>query len=251
MKKLSTSISLSAIAALLGGGLLLLAPERSQAQIGAVAISATAFLQNSSNDNGTNTTTKAPGKNTTLISTARLTSILIKDETAEGNWSSTRGTLVYDYNIPGFALKQGANEQDVSDILSISASGDNDINAGSYNDNNGQGSPPDSSTDYQLTTLTFDDSSVSGGAGLTFSVTGLGVSSQKAINFNANTGNYTQSFSVSLGSGTGEGTYQSTPLVVTGFALTVSGSATENNGGGTGGDVVAPKKDATPAPAGK
>ena len=64
----------------------------------------------------------------------------------------------------------------------------------------------------------------------------------KATKPNAKTGNYTQSGSFSLQDGTGEGTITpasgslagtTIPVVLTGFTVTASGSATWNSGTGT------------------
>jgi hypothetical protein len=192
-------------------------------------------------DNGTSTTTKAPTKSS--ITTATLLKQLALDENNEGNWTSTKfpANATLDYNGSGFAVYQGANELvDVSDIISYSQTGQNDISSGTYTDANGAGSPPYSQTDYYLVTVVYNDSSSTGALG--FTVTGLATVTGKATTPNARTGNYTQSGTFSLQDGTGEGMITpasgslagtSIPFVLTGFTVTASGSATENTGNGT------------------
>jgi len=129
---------------------------------------------------------------------------------------------------------------DVSDILSYSQTGNNDISSGTYTDANGAGVPPFTQSDYYLVTVGYDDSSSTGA--LVFSVTGLATVSATATKPNAKTGNYTQSASFSLQDGTGEGTITpasgslagtAIPFVLTGFTVTASGSAIGNTGTGT------------------
>jgi len=107
-------------------------------------------------------------------------------------------------------------------------------------DANGAGMPPFTQTDYYLVTVVYDDSGSTGA--LVFSVTGLETFTAKATNPNARTGKYTQSGSISLQDGTGEGTITpatgslagtAIPFVLTGFTATASGSAAENTGNGT------------------
>jgi len=192
-------------------------------------------------DNGTSTTTKAPTK--TSITTATLLKQLALDENSEGNWTSTKfpANAILDFNGSGFGVYEGTNELvDVSDILSYSQTGNNDISSGTYTDANGAGVPPFTQSDYYLVTVGYDDSSSTGA--LVFSVTGLATVSATATKPNAKTGNYTQSASFSLQDGTGEGTITpasgslagtATPFVLTGFTVTASGSAIGNTGTGT------------------
>jgi len=222
-------------------GLLALIPARIQAQttvLEKVSVSGTIFVQGASTDlpvsNPTTSTTKAPSKSP--VSTAILLKQLCKDEFSEGNGSLTSanvptGAALY-FNGTGFEIDKGTNQiVDVSDIITVSASGQNDISAGSFSDANGQGSPPFTQTDYQLYTVTYDDSSSTGD--LQFTVTGLGTVTGKATNPNAKSGKFTQSSSFSLTGGTGEGVSANGNFVVSGFTITASGSASGDSGTGS------------------
>ncbi|MGD1086855.1 MAG: hypothetical protein ABSA47_19130 [Verrucomicrobiota bacterium] len=201
-------------------------------------------------DNGTSTTTKAPTR--TFLTTATLLKQLALDENSENQWTNTKfpANATLDYNGSGFAVYEGTNELvDVSDILSYTTTGKNDISSGTYTDANGAGMPPFSQSDYYLVTVVYDDSSSTGA--LVFSVTGLATVTAKATNPNAKTGKYTQSGSISLQDGTGEGTIILTsgpqagtaaPFVLTGFTATASGSATGNTGNGTSEQRAARKR---------
>jgi hypothetical protein len=192
-------------------------------------------------DNGTSTTTKAPTRST--ITAATLLKQLALDEYSEGNWTNSKfpANATLDYNGSGFAVYQGTNPLvDVSDILSYTQSGQNDISSGTYTDANGQGAPPFTQTDYYLVTIAYNDSSSTGALG--FTVTGLATVTSKATNPNTKTGNYTQSGSFSLQDGTGEGTITpasgslagtAIPFVLTGFTATASGSSAGNTGTGS------------------
>jgi hypothetical protein len=204
-----------------------------------VTISATVYEQGATSDNGITTTTSAPTKSSSLISTASLLKDLAVDEFTEGNWETNKfpAAAKLDYNGTGFEVDEGTNELvDVSDIFSLTVTGQNDINAGSSLDANGLGMPPFTQTDYEIVTLAYDSSS--GSTGLNFAVTGLGTFTGKTTNPSVRTGAYTQSASFSLQDGTGEGSLMDSlgttvDFVLTGLTVTASGSAAENNGNGT------------------
>jgi hypothetical protein len=183
------------------------------------------YAQGSTSDNNTTTTIKAPAK--TAVTTATLLKQLATDEASAGNLSSAtlpKGAVL-NFNGSGFEIDVGTNMLvDVSDIITWTVSGQNDISAGSYLDANGQGTPPYSQTDYYLVTVAYDDTSSTGA--LKFTVTGLATVTGKATNPNTKTGNYTQSGTVSLANGTGEGSNASGNFVLTGVTMTASGSAT-------------------------
>lgn len=216
----------------------LLAPQSLEAQIlEKVSLSATLYQQGDTNDNNTTTTIKAPTKSS--LSTGALLKLLAIDEYSEGNFETNffPAGAKLDYNGNGFEVDDGTNELvDVSDILTLTVTGQNDINAGNYSDANGQGTPPYSETDYQIVSVAYNDSSSTGT--LSFSVSGLATFVGKATNPNARTGKYTQSGTFSLQDGTGEGSLVNSagttiPFVMTGFTITASGSAAENNGNGS------------------
>ena len=112
--------------------------------------------------------------------------------------------------------------QDVSSIISINEAGDNDISSGkSTSSNPGLGT----FADLQLLTIKFDDTGA--GGGLQFFLTGIGTGKTTDSTPNKTTGDYTESSSGSLSSGTGEGNYQNNPFVCSGTA-SASGKATLN-----------------------
>jgi hypothetical protein len=201
-----------------------------QAQLTQIlTITATASLQGGSTDNGTVTTYAAPIKHT--ADTKQILAFLAQDENVEGNYGSTNfpsgAKLVIAANGAFQVLDKSDNLLvDVSDILSSSNPGTNNIFSGKQNDTNGLASP--TTTDLSLLTITFDDSNVGEGAvGLTFSMTGIGTGKTTDTTPNVSTGAYTETDSGSLTSATGEGSYQGDPLVVTGSAK-ASGKGTLN-----------------------
>jgi hypothetical protein len=192
-----------------------------------MSISATIYLQGATSDKKGVTTIAGPTKQS--VSTVNLLESLAKDENAEGNYPNTKfpSTAALHYYGGGFEVDEGTNVLvDVSDILTLTVTGQNDITNGNYSEVNGPGTPPYTQTAYQIVTLAYTSST--GASGLGFTVTGLGEFTQKAGTPNAKTGNFTQTDSVSLQDGTGEGTLDGVEFVITGFTVTASGSATEN-----------------------
>ncbi len=192
-----------------------------------VSISATIYLQGATSDKKGVTTIAGPTKQT--VSTVNLLESLAKDEYAEGNYPNTRfpSTAVLHYYGGGFEVDERTSVLvDVSDILTLTITGQNDITNGNYTDVKGPGTPPSTQTAYQIVTLAYTSST--GASGLGFTVTGLGELTQKGGTPNAKTGKFTQTDSVSLQDGTGEGTLNGVEFVITGFTVTASGSATEN-----------------------
>lgn len=203
-----------------------------------ISLSATLYTQGATNDNTTTTTIKSPVKST--ITTANLLKQLAADENFEGNWASNSfpSSAKLDFNGTGFEIDQGTNELlDVSDMLTWTVSGQNDITAGNFLDANGapsagQGTPPFNETDMYLVTIAYN-SSGTGNGNLTFTATGLATLTEKAGSANATTGNYTESGTLSLSDGTGEGVDASGNFVMTGITITASGESTQNDGSGT------------------
>jgi hypothetical protein len=191
-----------------------------------MSISATIYLQGTTSDKKGVTTTAGPAKQS--VSTVNLLESLAKDENAEGNYPETRfpSTATLYYYGDGFEVDEGTTVLvDVSDILTLTITGQNDITNGNYTEVNGPGTPPYTQTAYQIVTLAYV--STTGASGLGFTVTGLGELTQTAGTPNAKTGKFTQTDSVSLQDGTGEGTLDGVEFVITGFTVTASGSATE------------------------
>lgn len=219
----------------LAGAVLSLAPGRIEAQTyftAKVTITATIYEQGATNDNSTTTTIKAPTK--VSVTTASLLKQLVIDEASEGNLPSTtlpKGAALY-FNGSGFEIDQGTNQlADVSDILTYTVSGQNDVTSGSFLDATGAGTAPYSQSDMQLVTIAYDDSSSTGA--LTFSATGLATITGKATTPNAKSGKYTISGGLSLADGTGEGMNAVGPFVITGLTLTASGSTAADCGCGS------------------
>ena len=178
----------------------------------------TTYSQRDSTNNGTNTITPAPKVQT--HNTAELLSILAQDKHAQGRWPSNSfpagAKLAVGNN--SFVVVAGTNTLlDVSDILSFS-NGDNQIVSGKRNDSTGLSNPTTSK--LQIGRLTFDDTAISGGAGLKFYLQGL--VSQTESDTVPVSGVYTRTRSAKLTNGTGEGTNSSGNA----FVLTGSLSAT-------------------------
>jgi hypothetical protein len=231
-QKLKSLLMLATVA-----GMSLAAPATVLAQeiLAKVSVSGTMYEQSTNTtDNNLTTATKAPTK--ISLTTATLLKQLALDEYSEQNWTASNfpanASLVF--NGTGFEVDQGTNQLvDVSDILTWTVSGHNDVSTSSFSDANGQGSPPYAQTDYFLATVVYNGSNFTGA--LNFSVTGLATVTGKATNPNSRTGNFTQSASLSLQDGTGEGTITTnyTPFVLTGFTISAGGSVPENNGSGS------------------
>ncbi len=191
-----------------------------------MSISATIYLQGATSDKKGVTTSAGPTKQS--VSTVNLLESLAKDENAEGNYPNTKfpSTAALYYYGGGFEVDEGTNVLvDVSDILTLTTTGQNDITNGNYTDVKGPGTPPYTQTAYQIVMLAYASST--GASGLGFTVTGLGEFTQKAGTPNAKTGKFTQSDSFNLQDGTGEGSLEGVEFVITGFTVTASGSATE------------------------
>ena len=174
-------------------------------------------------------TTAAPIKHS--VATKDLFVILAFDENAEGNYLAgtnfpSGAKLVIDGKSGDFQVLGKTNNLlvDVSDIMTANNPGTNNIQSGkSTSLNPGFGT----STDLQLLTIKFDDTSIPGDAGLQFYLTGIGTGKITGSTPNKSTGAYTESSSGSLSSGTGEGSYLGNPFVCTGTA-SASGKAMLN-----------------------
>ena len=177
MKLIRTGI----ITASLAAGLLVLAPAIHAQVLAKVSITATVYEQGARNDNNTTTTVKPATK--VAWTTATLLKQLAADEFSEGNLLTTSGATASSATLPagatlkfngtGFEIDAGSNKlADVSDIMTWTVSGQNDINSGSFSDANGAGTPPDSTSDMYIVTVAFNDSSATGA--LSFTVSGLG-----------------------------------------------------------------------------
>jgi hypothetical protein len=222
------------LATIVGLSLVLPGTLHAQEVLEKEAISATIIEQNTNTiDNGTTTTTKVPPR-VTLTTASLLKDLALSEENA-GNWTNSTfppGAKL-DFNGSGFEVDKGTNELvDVSDALAFTQIGQNTIGNGTYSDANGPNTPPYTQTDYYIGTLTYT------GVEYSFTVTGLTKLTAVATNPRVKTGNFTESATFSLQDGTGEGSItpangNTTPIVLTGFTMTASGSVLANDGMGT------------------
>ena len=196
-----------------------------------LTITLTASVQNpNSTDNGTVTTTPAPVKHS--VDTKDILLWLAQDENAETNYGSTTfpsgaKLVTINGNSQDFQVLDKNNNLlvDVSDILSSSNPGNNNIFSGKQNDTNQLAAP--TTTSSSLLTITFDDTAIVGGVGVKFFLTGIGTGKTTDTAPNATTGAYTETDSGALSTAAGEGSYQGNPFVCTGTA-SASGKGTLN-----------------------
>lgn len=184
-------------------------------------------LQGGTNDDGTITTIKEPMECT--FDTKRILAFLARDKHAAGQYAST--------NFPACTklVEIGGNFQvldqtnnflvDVSDILSIEKGSNNIVNGKIFDST---GLYDKSLTELHLLRLNYDDSGISGGAGLQFYLAGLmrgtitdTVSNKTGHTFefdknwvSANTN--TETYCYQMDAAVGEGNYQGRPFVIMG-----------------------------------
>jgi len=231
------AISIVGGGTLLSLGMLFFCADCLQAQTtNQVIITATATVQNpSSNDNGTVTTTPAP--TSLALSTKQILSFLAVDESSEGNYAQTnfpagaKLMLLPDTGSgPDFQVWGKTNNLlvDVSDLLTLTNGGDYGslITSGKINDANSLPSP--ATTNQQIVTIDYDDSSAGGNLQFYISGTGKDITDYTVIRPSA--GTYKETESNSATGMSGDGNYTDTngnvnPLVVTG-SFAASGSGT-------------------------
>ena len=221
-----------------GAALLLLIAGNLQAQTtNLVTITATATVQNPNTaDNQINTTTPAP--TTLTVDTKKILALLAVSEGGEGNYTNTtfpsgaKLVLLPDTgNGPIFAVLGKTNNvliSDVSDILTFTAGGTYQaiVQSGKINDNTQLSNP--STTNQQIVTITYDDTSA--GGNLQFSLSGVDVSTVTDVPVKKSTTKYLETESDSATGMSGDGNDTDTnsnvnPLVITG-SFTALGSAT-------------------------
>ena len=185
-----------------------------------VTITATAEAQGGTNDNGTVTTIKKPTKLT--LDTKQILAFLAEDEYAEGEYASTNFPTGAKLVVIGgdFQVLDKTNNflVDVSDILSIEK-GTNDIVSGKINDSTGL--YENSATKVYILRISYDDSGISGGAGLQFYLAGLMRCTVTNTAPNES-GFYTETDSDRMDASAGQGHYQDRSFVITG-SLTLAG----------------------------
>jgi len=194
-----------------------------QAQVNQLlTVTATAYVQGDSSDNGTVTTAAAPTK--VSVGTKQLLEALAVDEHAADLYPSTTFpsgaklvTVDGNNDSPDFQVLDKSDNLlvDVTNIVSFGQPGNNTVFSGKQNDNNGLASP--ATANLQLLTFAFDDTAISGSENIKFYFTGIGSSTTTDTTPNGG-GVYSETDKGSLTSGTGEGTYQGNQLLITGSA---------------------------------
>jgi hypothetical protein len=184
-------------------------------------ISLTMYQQSSSKTSGSITTTASP--KTVIYATKDILNVLAFDENLKGNWPSNSFPASASLALAGQSLAvidAGLILLNVSDIMSLSF-GDNRITSGKHNNVTGLASP--SENKRQLAKINFDDTSIIGSKSLKFSLQGF--LSQTTTDTTPVAGVYTETVTVKITSGSGEGISQNVPFVCTG-AATATGTNT-------------------------
>ena len=170
-------------------------------------------------------TTPVPLKST--FTTATILSSLAQDEHAAGNYSSSTfpaGALLVVRGDSVIVTDSSTNELvDVSDILTAQTD-DNSVFSGKQNNATGLAAPMLSEIQYQK--LVYDDSAITNGARLSFTLGGLATVVTKDT-VNATAGTYSETVTSTVKSGAGTGNYQGTPFILSGsFTATCKKNAT-------------------------
>jgi len=159
-------------------------------------------------------TTPVPLKST--VTTATILSSLAQDEHAAGNYPSSTfpaGALLVVRGDSVIVTDSATNELvDVSDILTAQ-SDDNSVFSGKQNNATGLAAPMLSEIQYQK--LVYDDSAITNGAHLSFTLGGLATVVTKDT-VNAIAGTYSETVTSTVKSGAGTGNYQGTPFILSG-----------------------------------
>ena len=159
-------------------------------------------------------TTPVPLKST--FTTATILSYLAQDEHAAGNYPSSSfpaGALLVVRGDSVIVTDSATNELvDVSDILTAQTD-DNSVFSGKQNKATGLAAPMLSEIQYQK--LVYDDSAITNGAHLSFTLGGLATVVTKDT-VNAIAGTYSETVTSTVKSGAGTGNFQGTPFILTG-----------------------------------
>ena len=193
-----------------------------------VAITGTTITQNPNTVDAHGVTTTPPATKNTRT-TVDFLALLAHEEYVLGNLPNNAwpaGAALY-FNGTGFEVDKGAAfHMDVSQVLGWSQSGTNNLTSGAYNDKNGPGNPPYSRVENYIATVTCD-SKDTGGA-VQFHANGVATVTTTATAPNK-AGKYTISSSLNFSNGTGEGSTDNGPIIVTAITITASGSAAESH----------------------
>ncbi len=195
-----------------------------------------AAVQNpNSRDNGTSTTTPEP--TSLVLSTKQILSFLALDENSEGNYTHTnfpvgaKLMLLPDTGSgPDFQVWGKTNNLlvDVSDLLTLTYGGNYGALVSSGKVNDATSLPSPTSTNQQIVTITYDDSSI--GGNLQFYISGSGKETITYSGIQGGAGTYKETESIIATGMSGDGNYTDTngnenPMVVTGD-FTSSGGGT-------------------------
>jgi hypothetical protein len=222
---------------LLVSGLLFSATSTSQAQIVLnVTFALTVQTDNSQNATDNGTVKTIPPPSVQKIATKNILSLLAQDEFAAGNYGTnafpTGAKLALVDNGSGsvkFVVVDISNNLivDVSDLLTMG--GSDGITSGKESDFNinsdGDGLAAPTKTDTGPIIMTYDDSSVSGGQNISFTIAGLHKGTTTDTTPNSVTGAYTEKQTHALTSLVGSGKdSDGNTMVITGTG-TASGTA--------------------------
>ena len=187
-----------------------------------ITIKATAVGQGGTNNNGSVTTVS---NITVSVSTKQVLAWLAVDENAEAKYGSTtfptgaQLLLIEQGNDSDFQVvdKNGNFLVDVRDVISLDH-GDTTINSAKISDSDGLFSP--SGTQMRIFDFDFNDTNIGGGSHVQFYLQGL--ETKTVTDSSVRSGKYTQSVSVSVPDGAGDGSYLGIPFVISG-TISISG----------------------------
>jgi len=228
-------------AGLIVSGFSLLALAPAQAQVEQVVTDTGKELpQGPIDNNGVATVTQVAKPFT--VSTKTLLGYLALDETFAGKWfakypnkvpPNAKLEIIFPFraNFSGLSYRvvSGTNVVDVSNILSASVAGTNQLQSGTHSDAKGVSDGPFTYTVYQEFTISYDARPV--GGKLWFQVTGLATCSATGGKANAKTGKFLETDTFSLIDGTGAG------VDTTGTAFSLSGVTVSASGSGLVGQL--------------
>jgi hypothetical protein len=192
-----------------------------------VAITGTIITQNPNTIDIHGLTTTPPATKVTRT-TADFLALLAHEEYVLGNLPSNgwpAGSALF-FNGTGFEVDKGTTfHMDVSNVLGWSLAGTNDLTSGAYNDKNGPENPPYSRVENYVATISCDAKDT--GGAVQFHATGVATATTTAT-APSKAGSFTISSALHFSNGTGEGSTDNGPIIVTDLTISASGSAKED-----------------------
>ena len=188
----------------------------------------TTFAQGATTDDGTNTVAAPP--KVKHHNTADLLKVLAQDKNAQSNWPSNSFPAGAKLAVGdgGFFVAQGTNILvDVSDILNFT-NGVNGVEVVSGKRADATDVSKPTTKRLQIGRITFDDTGITGGAGLKFYLQGL-LSDSKTDSAVSTSNTYTETQTGRLTNGAGEGTDSDGDFVCTG-TVTATGHGVQTIG---------------------